>query len=664
MLRKLIHTYRLVNSRPYGQRRSQAEESRRWNLSSPMETIISVRSLWLRPVLIAASVIVLLHLVLLALAIPDYRVTIDSAYHIALGREWAEHWPALWDRINYGPEGRPNLQGPLFQIAIGALGWTLGGAGADYVHANAILAVLQWLVAIGTAAVIAYKISGEWAALFAVSLITGAGFTSTSFAIGIPSGWVFIFTAWAIYYLVRERDIAAGLAASLAIYCHIGGFATAPLGMFAAATFSRRWRELIRAGVIAGVLTAPYALFVLYHLRWFSGERSHSALLFDPLLDALAIAGAIRVFRRARKYPLMAGWLIAPVAWLPHDPGRFILQWGLGGGVAAVILLAAGMNRAVQRRRALILGCAFVLVTQLFPLGIPSLAPEIAWDLGLRYPREINWDRARTLAGEIKANGMHHRLIVDYQPALCMAIAVYQPVTCENGHWIEVQPRVDPADYLPATTKVYVLPLPSTDSELTSFQTRGWVATHGSADDNTIVTLAANLPPDATRLASSRIVHEAAWLGANAINNTIELSSWRSGALGSAQLNHQRALAVQRIHAGRLELAALIEAQALETSAPAKVWRMRRVARGFGVIASLLGDEMSVDYLSDARMAKLRTAFKLLSATADPQGATAFDPALVAKSEALLRSTFDGLPKTFAERPAGNTIPWFDALWK
>lgn len=658
MFRKLIQARRLVNSRLSGQ---GCDSKATHHLLESLAISRNHRNVaWFRgrSLLIASVAIVLMHFVLLALAIPDYRVTIDSAYHIAMGRERIEHWPALWDWINYGPRGRPNLQGPLFQIAIGGLGWILGGTGADYVRANAILAVLQWLAAIGGAGVIAYRIKGEWAALFTVSLVTGAAFTSASFAIGIPSGWVFIFTAWAIYGLVRGRGMAAGLFTALAIYCHVGGFAIAPLGMLAAAKFSRRWHELIRAGVIAGVLTAPYALFVLFHLDWFSGERSHSALLFDPMLDLLALAGTIRVFRRSRDYPLLAGWLIAPLPWLPHDAGRFVLQAGLGGGVAAGVMLAAMMERAAYRRRAAISGVALVIAAQVFPLGIPAFAPEIAWDAGLRYPREINWEQAHKLAAEIKAHGMQQRLIADYQSALCDAIAAYQPVACEKGHWIEVQPKVDSADFLSASSKVYVLPIPSDDPVLSSFKAYGWIGIHGGADDDTIVTLAANRPAGAAEAANSQIAREAAWLGANAVNNTVRLGNWRS----DEQRRYRAALALQRTHAGRLELAALLDAEALETSAPAEALRMRRAARGFGVIASMLGDEMCIDYLSNQRLTRLRESFAELSAAADSSHVTGSDSALLNATEALLRVTFDGLPKTFAQRPAGDPLPWLGAM--
>jgi hypothetical protein len=103
-------------------------------------------------------------------------VTIDSAYHISMGRDYAQHGLVPWDRINFGPGGRPNLQGPLLQAAIGGLGRLLGGRGDDYVLANAILAVIQWAAAMGTTAFFTFWLGGEIAMLLAVALLSGAAF--------------------------------------------------------------------------------------------------------------------------------------------------------------------------------------------------------------------------------------------------------------------------------------------------------------------------------------------------------------------------------------------------------------------------------------------------------------------------------------------------------
>ncbi|MGW8267459.1 MAG: hypothetical protein ACWGSQ_13915, partial [Longimicrobiales bacterium] len=108
--------------------------------------------------------LVAVHLGLILLSLNDYFVSIDSGYHVSLGRYYAEHLTAFWDHINYGPYGRPNLQGPLFHVAIGALGWIFGGSGDAYVLANTLLAVLQWVAAVFTVVFFSRRLGGDWAA--------------------------------------------------------------------------------------------------------------------------------------------------------------------------------------------------------------------------------------------------------------------------------------------------------------------------------------------------------------------------------------------------------------------------------------------------------------------------------------------------------------------
>ncbi|HJU28249.1 MAG TPA: hypothetical protein VJ718_03715, partial [Candidatus Binataceae bacterium] len=387
----------------------------------------------LTPSFIAAIGILLAHFVLLVVAIPDYRVTIDSAYHVALGRAYGTHGLVTWDKINFGPRGRPNLQAPMLHLAIGALGRAIGGAGNSYIFGKAILAVLQWAAAMATAAWFAWRLGGATAMLFAATLLSGAAFAGGSFAAGIPSGWLFIETPWAIWFFLRRRTGASAAATSAAIYTHLGGYLTAPVGVFVAAAITRRWRALVIVGAITAILTAPYTIHVLRYLGWLSGVRSHSALLFDPMLDLLAIAGAVRILRHPRDNPFMTAWLLAPIAWVFQDPGRFFLQWPLGGSVAAALMLTDWINRIELPHRRALYSAAIAAIASLAPFGPPSLAAEIAWDAGMRWPRPVNWNRAHKLANEVKGAGLTGYLVADYNPALCPAIAVYAPISCEKG---------------------------------------------------------------------------------------------------------------------------------------------------------------------------------------------------------------------------------------
>ncbi len=143
--------------------------------------------------------------ILLAISLPDYRVSIDSGYHISLAQWYVAHGQAWWDHINFGPGGRPNLQGPALHIAIAILGTILGGTPDRFILANAILGVAQWSAAMLTVLYFARRLGGDMAAMFAVAMIAGSAFAAGSFYVGIPSGWLFISIPWAIYFFLEDR---------------------------------------------------------------------------------------------------------------------------------------------------------------------------------------------------------------------------------------------------------------------------------------------------------------------------------------------------------------------------------------------------------------------------------------------------------------------------
>ena len=382
-----------------------------------------------RWVIIAALAILGLHGALLLSTLTDWRVTLDSGYHVSLARQYGEHGLVTWDRINFGPGGRPNLQAPLLHLAIGALGRAMGGTGDDYVLANAILAAAQWAAAMATAAFFALTLGGEWAMLLAAALLSGAGYASASFAAGIPSGWLFILTPWAIHFFLKRRLVPAAAAATAAIYVHIAGLAMVPLGILAAAALTGRWRDLIRVGLAIAIITAPCSLHCLRYTQWFSGVRNCSPLLFDPLLDALGIIGLAAAMGRPRDNAFLLAWAIAPLAWLFQDPGRFVVQSGLAASVLAAVWLSASFVQMRETNRAAVAALVIALAT-LTLFGTPALAAEAAWVAGVHYPRALDWQEAKALAGSIERHGLAEKLVADYQPALCPAIAVYAPIAC------------------------------------------------------------------------------------------------------------------------------------------------------------------------------------------------------------------------------------------
>lgn len=618
-----------------------------------------------RWVILAAIFMLCAHGALLLATLPDWRVTIDSAYHVSLARAYGEHGLVPWDHINFGPAGRPNLQAPLMYMVIGGIGRLMGGTGDAYVLANAIVAFAQWAAAMATAAAFALWLGGEWAMLLAVALLSGGAFAATSFAVGIPSGWLFIVTPWAIHFFLRRRLGLAALLTSAAIYLHIAGYVTAPLGIVVAAALTRRWRDLFVVGAATALITAPYSVHLLRHVRWFSGVREHSALLFDPLLDLLGLAGALTALKRPRDNALLAAWAAAPVAWLFQDPGRFVLQSGLAASVLAGIWLTAKLNGMGERRR-VAYAIALVVIATLCPLGVPALGAEAAWTAGIRYPRAIDWNGARALARVIESNGLRGRLIADYMPALCPAIAVYAPITCEKGHWVEVQPPVDPADALSAARKVYVLPLDADDAMLVAMARRGWIRAWGGTAHSTVATLSLRAPRNAAATAAAGIIAtQADWLSRRTVNNSFATGDWAT-MLSPAAFGARRArLIEQRERAGRIELALLVYAYALEPRHPNDAARMRRAARGFGVIASFLGDDLALDFESDAATARLKRALGPLAFAAQALAPRpSRDPRFARALGETLGVYLITNGATFAARPAGDDLPWLSALWR
>jgi hypothetical protein len=574
---------------------------------------------------LAVWLILAVHAGLLVASLPDYRVSIDAGYHVSLARWYGEHGTAYWDHINFGPGGRPNLQGPALHVAIAVLGRLFGGSGDAYVLANAVLAVLQWAAAMLTALYFARRFGGDWGALFAVALLSGNALAAGSFAVGIPSGWIFILTPWAIELFLEQRLALAALATSLAIYCHLAGYATVPAGILVAALLARRWRSLWIVGAATALLTAPYTIHLLRYRAWYRGERGHVALELAPLIYLLAVPGLLWLLRRPREHVFLLAWFAAPVAWLFQDYTRFLAQATLsmsviGGVWAASVLVWMRRSERLAGRWPAVFATALVALTILpSPLNFPSLAAEAAWVAGIRYPRALDWREARVIAGVIERAGLTHRLVAAYNPSQCIRFAVYAPLQFEKGHWVEVQPRQDPAAALSAGAKVYVVPLAPADPVLDDLQRRGLVTVHGGSDATSVVTLRPAPPPAVVAPVVAAIVGgEATWLAGNARNNVLaplpvllspaKLAAWR------------RALAVQRTHAGRLELAMAVYAYALEAAAPQAARGFRGAVRGFGSIANFLGDEECIDFVDDAHHQRLRRNLAAVAAAARSLG--------------------------------------------
>ena len=545
------------------------------------------------------------HASLLVWSFPDYFADNDLGYHISLARQYGEHGSYFWDQLNYGPTGRPNLQGPLLHYGVGLLGRALGGGGDDYVHAFNVFAILQWAAAVFTAVFFARKYGGDLAGLFAAALLTGGIYSAGPFFVGVPSGWIFILSAWAVFFFLEGKLWLSALAAAAAVYVHLGGITTAPFGILLAALVTRRWRALVKVGAGIALLASPYLFHFVRSLDYWVGRRGHVAGSANLLLYALAVPAVIWLLRRPRENAMLLCWAAAPLAWFFQDRLRFFLQSSAAGAAAAGVFAAWLLGRYAGPRARAGLSAALVLLATVFPLSIPSFPVELLWASGRGFPRELDWKEAKILAGIVRDERLDKRLLWSYFPSLGCAVAVYTPVSQEGGHWNEVRPRVNPAAEMSAGEKVYLLPMPPGDDILVQYRIYGLIRIHGGTAQTSVVTLTQPGRLDlAAPLAAEVLRREALWLADNAVNNT--MPPLRT-VLDPARLEEWRArMWRQRARAGRMSLAVLAYAHALERLDPETARGARNAARDFGTLANFLGDETAIDYISEQRFQRLR----------------------------------------------------------
>jgi len=579
----------------------------------------------------ATWLLVGLHLVLLAAALGDYRVSVDSAYHVALARQYGAHGSYFWDDLHYAPAHRPNLQGPAVHLAVAAIGRVLGGSGDDYVTANAIVALLGWLAAIGTLIHFARREGGDRAALLGVAVLSGSAFASGSFSVNLPSGWLFVVTPWAIAAFLEGRTLAAALLASVACYTHLGGFLTAPLGLLVAALLTGRWRALVRTGLVVVVLTAPYWIHFLRGLPWYVGRKGDTAWMVDPLVAAFWLVGLVAALRRRNAF--LIAWATAPLAWLLQDASRFVLQGSLAGAALGGIAIAAWLERWRSTRAAAAVTAAIVLVATVFPLGPPALGAEALW-LRARFPRMLDWAELRRVAAALPASVDDGKLVHGYAVYVVSGLAAWRDLEGERGHWVEVQPRPDPADDVSAGDKVYVLALPPDDPHLHRLAERGWLELHGGGDWMAVLSLRGRpTPAEARATLQATIAEDAAWIAQHCEHN----------AMGDivALVADPDALARRRIVRGacrtrvaRIHLSLLEHCYAQEAIDPAAARTCRTRARALGWMCALVGDEATLDFRTARAHERMRhdlgDVAALAAAGGDPE------PGLVAALEAYL----------------------------
>jgi hypothetical protein len=557
----------------------------------------------------ALVVVIAIHAILLLLMLRDYFADNDLGYHISLARQYAENGVYWWDYLNWAPTGRPNLQGPALHYAIGLLGRLMGGDGWDYVHAFSILAVAQWAAAVFTAVFFARRFGGDRAGLFAAALLTGSVFSAAPFFVGVPSGWIFILVAWAIHFFLEERYVWAILFGTLTTYVHLGGAPVVGLGILLAALATRRWKGLLITGGFTVLLTSPYILHFLRHLGWYNGQRGHVAGSVALLTYVLAAPGFVWLLWqlwRSEKGLFLILWAVAPLAWLFQDSLRFFLQSAVAASTIAGVFIAWFLVRFTGEEAQHWLTGTLVLVATLFPFGIPSLPVEAAWAAGQGFPRELDWNEAEALALVVEEDGLEDRIFDPYYDSLCGGMSVFVPVRQRYGHWGEVRPAVDPADTISTGSFVYMIPVPPDDSLLSVLDSQSLVTAHGGGRETSIVTLPAPAGTAAlNRLVVDIVEREIGWLVDNAVPNLFPPATM---LFNVAEIRAHRArMSLQKAHVGRIQLAVLLYAFAVEEDNPDLAACVRRSARGWGSVANFIGDETAMDYVDEERFERFKT---------------------------------------------------------
>jgi len=439
--------------------------------------------------------------------------------------------------------------------------------------------------------------------------------------VNLPSGWLFVLTPWAIDAFLRGRLVRATLLGSLACYVHLGGFLTAPVGLALAALLGGRERQraLLRVGVATVVLTAPYWIHFLRGLPWYVGRKGDSAWMFDPLVDALWVAGLLYALRAPRRNAFLVAWALAPIAWLVQDASRFVLQSSLAGAALGGVALAAWLERwRSPRLRALATG-ALVLVATVFPLGPPAIGAEGLW-LAARFPKMLDWDEMRANAAALPPDVGRGRIVHGYAVYVPSALAVWRDIAGERGHWVEVQPRPDPAEDIPVADKVYVLAVPPDDEVIRDLARRGWLDVHGGGSWSAVSTFRGRPPLDEARGELLRtLARDGLWIAdACEHNATGDVAALALDTASLARRRERRAECRRRV--GRIHLVLLAYCGALEESDPARARACRTGARSVGWMAALVGDEATLDFRTAEGHARMRDDMRAVARVAAGDG--------------------------------------------
>jgi hypothetical protein len=283
---------------------------------------------------------------------------------------------------------------------------------------------------------------------------------------------------------------------------------------------------------------------------------------------------------------------------------------------------------------------ALVLIATVLPFGPPALGAEAVWLLA-RFPRMLDWSELRRDAAVLPPAADRGRLVHGYAVYVVSGLAAWRNIEGERGHWIEVQPRPDPADDVSAGDKIYVLALPPDDPELHALAARGWLEVHGGGAWSTVLDLGPRPTlADAHRNWLSTLAREAAWIGERCEHNTMgDILALLANPAALAQRRTRRGECRTRV--ARIHLALLEYCYALEDVDPARARFCRNGARGVGWMSALVADEATLDFRTAATHERMRADMRAIAATAASGGDP--EPAFIAMLEAYDGETRGGL---------------------
>jgi hypothetical protein len=230
---------------------------------------------------------------------------------------------------------------------------------------------------------------------------------------------------------------------------------------------------------------------------------------------------------------------------------------------------------------------------------------ETAWAAGQGFPRELDWKEAEALARVVEEDGLEDRIFDPYYDSLCGGMSVFVPVRQRYGHWGEVRPLVDPADTISTGAFAFMIPVPPDDSLLMVLDSQDLVTAHGGGRETSIVTLPAPAGTAAlNRVLVDIIERESVWLVENAVPNLFPPATMLFNV--AAIRAHRARMALQKAHVGRIQLAVLLYAFAVEGDDPDLAAGVRRSARGWGGVANFIGDETAMDYVDEERFEQFK----------------------------------------------------------